>query len=214
MPAAATPRGWPLPAHLDKSRHTLLSPISPQIYNGCYPVAVRYLQTRIAHPLSSLQLTFAINAVACLALLLCTTLPVLVRRWLRGRRDGAEEMAEDLGWEAAGGTAGSLTQPLVGQAESHGSIGSTGDNLKLLGQWQRDEPAAPAGAAAHHRALRREIDGRRFRLSRRAVLLLLGTTAALTSVMLAQVYSLLFTQVRHWSICTGEAYWCCTSSQA
>lgn len=165
-----------------------------QIYNGCYPVAVRYLQTRIAHPLSSLQLTFAINAVACLALLLCTTLPVLVRRWLRGRRDGAEEMAEDLGWEAAGGTAGSLTQPLVGQAESHGSIGSTGDNLKLLGQWQRDEPAAPAGAAAHHRALRREIDGRRFRLSRRAVLLLLGTTAALTSVMLAQVYSLLFTQ--------------------
>ena len=31
-----------------------------QVLNGCYPVSVRYLQTRIPHPLTSLQLTWVL----------------------------------------------------------------------------------------------------------------------------------------------------------
>lgn len=121
-----------------------------QFLNGIYPVAVRALQTRIEHPLTSLQLTFLINALAMAALLIGTTLPLVVA----SRRRLARTSTVEATTQAYESDSGSLTAPLLGGGQG------------------------PANSPARRRD---------------AALLLLGTTAALTAVMLSQVFSLLFT---------------------
>lgn len=48
-----------------------------QLLWGLYPVALRFLQTQSPHALTSLQLSFVINACACPPLFLHTTVLVL-----------------------------------------------------------------------------------------------------------------------------------------
>lgn len=174
----------------------LLLALAVQLYNGCYPVAVRYLQTSIPHPLTSLQLTFLINAIACPALLCGTTLPLLLRHWLRKRRQqrqlhwlaspaGGKGIAQaaDISWEEDGSD--TLSEPLLGvhaAAEAPRRNGWQDRAGSMMAEQAPEAAAAPVPAD-------------RGRPSRRyAAALLVGTTVALTAVMLAQVYSLLFTQ--------------------
>jgi hypothetical protein len=141
---------------------------------------------------------FLINAIACVALLCGTTLPLLLRRWLLStpsvavESNGAwhtseAELALEL-WRGAE-PPHALTEPLLAPdtAAGKGDAAAATADLQLNGD-------ALAGLAAVTRA----APGRHARWRApppRALLLLLGTTAALTAVMLAQVYSLLWTQV-------------------
>lgn len=105
LPAAggvASPPPLPPPQHIC----TLPPPpILLQFVNGLYPVAVRALQTRIQHPLSSLQLTALLNAAACISLLSFTTLPGAARRWLARRAGSSSDDSN-------------LTNPLLTSAEA------------------------------------------------------------------------------------------------
>lgn len=78
---------------------------------GFYPVAARWLQTRPAEPLPPFRLTFYINAIACIALCLCVTIPQTVARLGCPRHNGGSR-----GSQTAGDCLGSQGPPFRQQA--------------------------------------------------------------------------------------------------
>ncbi|KAL4420547.1 hypothetical protein ABPG75_010203 [Micractinium tetrahymenae] len=160
----------------------LLAALVVQLLNGCYPVAVRYLQTRIPHPVTSLQLTFLVNALACIPLLCGTILSLAVQRWLPKKPHPPPAVA---------GTACCRAGVHV---DGGGECTASGSGADAAEGWQVEDSAGDSGVdepllpsrAAQQRGLRHR--------SWAAPALLAGTTAALTAVMLAQVYSLQYTQ--------------------
>ncbi|KAL4446795.1 hypothetical protein ABPG77_008039 [Micractinium sp. CCAP 211/92] len=217
----------------------LLTAVACQFVWGIYPAALRFLQTKADEPLTSLQLSFLINLLACPALLLGSTIPSAVRTALARRRrreptagpaavpsyplPHAQHPPAPLPGSSAGGEAApsktrvpvadsALAQPLLGPEdpeEQQPGAAVAAARPAWATPWQPDQegatpgtkpelahplmatsppgpssPAAGRGAQAEHAAQPGW---------RRQAAVLAGTTFFLSSLLLAQVFSLLFT---------------------
>ncbi|KAL4855640.1 hypothetical protein ACK3TF_003736 [Chlorella vulgaris] len=176
---------------------------------GLYPVGIRYMQTKSEHPLTSLQLSFLINLLACPALFFGTTLPFwLSRKWRRSRSATAVTFDQPVGCAdspaglgngkvANGSPAGSaLLPPASALAEP---LLAAEDVRDVEEQSLPFTPPAPSGQlpVVLPAADEQPLEGQRARRpdtgwhAQAKVLLL--TTFFLSSLFLAQVFSLLFT---------------------
>lgn len=180
---------------------------------GLYPVGIRYMQTKSEHPLTSLQLSFLINLLACPALFFGTTLPFwLSRTWRRSRNATAVTFDQPVG--CADSPAG-LGNGKVANGSPAGSAplppGSAWDSALAEPLLAADDlrdveeqslpfiSPAPNGqlsmvlSAADEQPLEEQQARRHNRAWQAQAKVLLLTTFFLSSLFLAQVFSLLFT---------------------
>ncbi|KAL4434092.1 hypothetical protein ABPG75_000533 [Micractinium tetrahymenae] len=220
----------------------LLIAVACQFVWGIYPAALRYLQTKASEPLTSLQLSFLINLLACPALLLGSTLPAAARKALRRRQLRQRQQAAQHGAADSPAAAAMLprqqqqqpSSPLPGSSKAAAAkermpVGDSALAEPLLGPEDLEEqaaavaapdaeaaaePAGPEGAASGFKP-----DGTIPRMATsppepsspaaaqggaragqpagpsrwQQAAVLAGTTFFLSGLLLAQVFSLLFT---------------------
>jgi hypothetical protein len=155
-----------------------------QLVWGFYPAVLRLLQTRTPHILTSLQVSFLINACACPTMVLQSTCEFLYGvAWRRGHAAATVQIKK-----ASVGKKPARRAEAVAARDAPESIQpllSDSAQEELPGSRDEESPET----ASLNPADTQQIGGwKKFGI-------LVGTTTALTALMVSQIFALIFVQV-------------------